>query len=202
MVSNVDRVLAGPGPGLSETTAAVRNRVVVLVDRRGKLERGFERRLVERREHASGIRGLELTDGVAAIVRLAQIETAQLIVQDARVLQLNLRLSGRNLAGYGEGRLLARGIERYLRRLTGTTRDDRHRVERDLRGVQGDGLCRPFEPDADALGAGERCRRQARFEGDVVVTRGDVAGQPLCERRRRRREHGHRIQQEADEELW
>ena len=158
-------VLAGAGPGLIGNNGAVRDRVVVLVDRRGKLERRLQRRLVERREHPARVGGLELTHRVPAIVRLAEIQPPELIVQDALVLQVYLRLAGRDLTRQGERRLLPRRIERHLGGLAAATRDHADRVERDLGGIQRDRLRWPLQLHRDRA----RCRQRSRLRDSARV---------------------------------
>ena len=84
VVSNLTVCLPAAGPGVSETTAPFEMAWSLFVDDRREREGRLERRLVERREHAPRVGGFELRDRVAAIVGLAQIEAAQVVVEDAR----------------------------------------------------------------------------------------------------------------------
>ena len=84
VVSNVIGVMAGGSRRVGDN-GAVGDGVIAVVDDRGEREGGLERRLVERRKHPPRVGRFELRDGVAALVRLAQVEPAQIAVEDAVV---------------------------------------------------------------------------------------------------------------------
>ena len=74
---------------------AVRDRVVPLVYDGGEGERRLHRGFVERGKHASRVGGLELRYRVATVVRLAQIQPAELVVQHTPIGDADLRLARR-----------------------------------------------------------------------------------------------------------
>ena len=92
----LDGVLAGGRARRVGDDRAVRDRVVAVVDDRGQRERRLEGRLVERREHPARVGRFELGDRVAPVVGLAQIQAAQIVVQDAVVADVDLGVAGGN----------------------------------------------------------------------------------------------------------
>ena len=124
VVSNLTVCLPAPGPACPTRRRRSRSRGR-LVDDRGQRERRLERRLVERREHPARIGRLELRDGIAAVVRLAQVQAAQIVVEDAVVLDVDLGVAGGNRSRHLERRLLLRRVDRDLRRLRLARRRDR-----------------------------------------------------------------------------
>ena len=70
----------------------------VSIDQRD-VECGFEGRLVEAGEGAAGIGGLKLRDGVVAAGGFGKIEAAQLVVEDAGVMNLEVALPAGMVAG-------------------------------------------------------------------------------------------------------
>ena len=73
---------------------------------------GLEGRLVEGREGAARVSGLELRDSVVAALGFGEIEAAQFVVQDARVGDGEGCLAGGKLFGEGECGLLLVRVER------------------------------------------------------------------------------------------
>ena len=94
--AKVTRVLARFGPGRVGELAAVGDRRVGGVDHQRDVEGGLLRRLVERREGAARVGGLHLAHRVVAAVGLAQIEAAQLVVEDAGVGDADRGRAGRH----------------------------------------------------------------------------------------------------------
>ena len=78
------------GPGTSDSTCAVGDRGVAAIDRQRDGERRLERRLVEARKRAARVGRLELRDRVLPELGLADVEAAQLRVQDAAELDVDL----------------------------------------------------------------------------------------------------------------
>ena len=92
MVANLTVCLSAPGPGVSEITFAVRDRRHVFVgndrDIEGRLVGGF----VKRRKRAPRVGRFKLRHRVLArLLVLSQVQTAQFVVQDANVLDVNGR---------------------------------------------------------------------------------------------------------------
>ncbi len=78
-------MLAGAGAGRVADDGAVGDGGVAAVDDQGDVVGGLEGRLVEAGEGAARIGGFELRDGVVARGGLGEIEAAQLVVEDAGV---------------------------------------------------------------------------------------------------------------------
>lgn len=76
--------------------------------------------------------------GVTAVVRLAQIEAAQLAVENSAIGDVDLRGAGAGRLVNREGGLLPGRVERDLCGLRAAGRGDRHRLELDLGGVEDD----------------------------------------------------------------
>jgi hypothetical protein len=68
--------------------------VIAFVDDGGERKGRFQRRFVERREHPPRVGGFELRDGVAPVVGFAEIQPAQVVVEDAVVADGDLGVSG------------------------------------------------------------------------------------------------------------
>ena len=160
-VENFIVCCVGAGPGVSDSTLpleiAVSPRSIVSVTREGRLER----RLVEAGKRAARVGRLELRHGVLPQLRLADVEAAQLTVQDAAEPDVDLgRALGERLR-HGQRRGLARLVERDRRVLRGGAGADGHLVELELEGVQHH-LARSARPPARGS---SRCPRTARASG-------------------------------------
>ncbi len=94
--------------------------------------------LVEGGERATGVGRLHLTNRVFPTVGLADVETAELIVEHSGVVDLKRRLAFAQPLGHGEGRCLVLRIRRDLGDLGAATGRDRDFAERNLRRMQRD----------------------------------------------------------------
>jgi hypothetical protein len=163
---------------------AVRDRVVPRVDHGGEIEGRLHRRLVEGREHPPRVGGFELRHRVAAIVRLAQIEAAQLVIESAGVFDVQSRRSGGDSFRDDQRRELRLLVDFGPRRLCRAASLDGDLLEGDLRRVEDDAIGRLGDTDVDRFFAGERRARQVGRDRQGVVIRLDVVGKAPCRRRR------------------
>src|SRR5687767_1530738 len=76
-------------------------------------EGGLHGRLVERRKRPARVRRLELRDGVLAIVRTAEIKTAQLVVEASGIADRNCGRPRRDWLGHTQRRRFLLWVERY-----------------------------------------------------------------------------------------
>ncbi len=80
-----ERVLASAGAGGVGNDGAVGDGRVACIHHQRNVISGLESWLVEAGEGAARVGGLELRDGVVAVVAFGEIEAAQLVVQNAGV---------------------------------------------------------------------------------------------------------------------
>ena len=136
--------------------------------------------------------GLELRDGVVAVVRAAQIEAAQLVVEPARCSESRSRPRRQESACGTVSVAVSVSASRVtLATCCRSAGGNRHLVKIDFGGVQRD-RSRRLLSDARVMRdlAGERVGREIGCEVNVVVLRNDGPRQPL-----RRRDDGPRRQQ-------
>ena len=178
VVENVSVWRPAPGPGVSEMHAAVGDRRVAAVDRQRDRERRLERRLVEARKRAARVGRLELRDGVVAAVRLAQVEAAQLVVEDAGVADVDFGRARRQSASATVSvAVWLRPFERDAWRVCVDAAgvDRRPRETAMSSALQDDAARRLRQLDADGLGALE-----SRAAPDRRRTRGRSARERRC----------------------
>ncbi len=137
----------------------------------------LEARLVETRQHAARVRGLELRERVAAAVRGGLVEAAELLAELAVVPQDERDASRGKLARERELDDLVRRLE--LRRAGIAVAPDPHRdlVEAEAGGVEDDGAERSLETNRQREVAAERSGLEIGLEMEVVLDRTDVTGQ-------------------------
>ncbi len=161
---------------------AVGERHVATVDRQRDVEGRLEGWLVEARECASRVGRLELRDGVALVVLGAEIEAAQLVVEDAAVADVDLRAALRQRLRHREGCGLTLFVERDGRRLPRRAAFDRDLAERDFRRVEDDRARRLRDVDTNRFRPVEARLGEVDVEAQVVVTRGHPGRQALGRR--------------------
>ena len=141
---------------------AVGDRGVAAIDRQRDGERRLERRLVEARERAARVGRLELRDRVLPQLGLADVEAAQLGVQDAAVADVDL--------GGAFRRAAARTVSVAVCAVSSSVTvaicaagagADRHLAEIDLERVQHDRARSARRRRRES----SRCRRSARGRG-------------------------------------
>src|SRR6185437_11375231 len=157
----------------------VGDRVIALVDYQRYAERRLERRLIEAGKRPPRIRGFELRYGIIALRRLRQVKAAQLIIQDARVLNRQSGLARGNLLRNSERRgllILVCGDCGYLLLAVGADGD---RLVLDLQRVQRDGFRGLFQVEVDLLYPGEGGSLQVGRQHKGIMLRLHTLRKPL-----------------------
>ena len=172
-------VFAGLGAGRVRNRRAVRDGRVGGVDHERDVERGFLGRLVEAREGSPRIGGFHLTDRVVPAVGLAQVEAAQLVVEDAGVGDVDRGRAGRHPRGHREGGGIGGGVEGHGGRVRPSSCLDGDGAEGELGGVQRDRRGRLIETHADLGPSAEGGVRQVGREPQRVVLGRDARRQAL-----------------------
>jgi hypothetical protein len=172
-------VFAVGGAGRVGNDFAVGDGGVVFVDNESDAKDGLVGRLVEGGEGTAGIGGFKLRDGVAAAGGLAEIETAELVVQDSR--KANVDLGGARGNDTRDGQscglvFFILGDRGGLFEVSGT---DPHFLKIDFGGIQHDGSGGLLEMNADEFVASERGVGKIRLKSQVVGVRNDIVGEPL-----------------------
>ena len=167
---------------------AVRDRHIALVDDERDRERRFECRFVEGGERPPRVGRFELRHSVVARLALAQIKTAQLIVQDAAVGDVNLSRAGGDRLWHRQSRRLIVGIQRDGCFLSAGPGADRHVSERDLGGVQHDPVGGGRDVNVDRFAPIEACVSEVDDKFQIVVIGRDRGRQARAERRVRAKE--------------
>ena len=162
---------------------SVRDRPVAAIDGERDGERRLERRFVEAGKCAARIGRFELSHGVRAIPSLAQIEPAQLIVEDAGVPDMNLVRAAIERARHRQRRRLALLVQHHRRLLRGRAGADGHVVNYQLERMEDDSRGRLSYLDADSLCAIESRPPKVDRECQVVVLGADVRRKSLCDSR-------------------
>ena len=166
-----DRVLCDRRPARVGHDLSVRDGGVAAVDRQRDRERRLERRLVKARKRPARVGGLELRDGVLPELGPADVEAAQLAVQEAGVPDVELGRSFGERRGHGQRRGLILLVERDgggLRRRAGA---DRHLSELNVQGVEHEQRRRLRNLDAYRFGPFESLVPEIDGERQVVVVR-------------------------------
>ena len=160
---------------------AVRDGRIDRVDHQRDVERGFLGRLVEAGERAARVGGLHLTDRVVAPVRLAQVEPAQLVVQDAGVGDADRgRSGGQRLRGQErEGHRLGLGVRRHVGDMRDVRGLDQHLAKSEFSRMQGDGRGRLLDAHLDLGTSAERGVREVGRKPQPVVLGGHAGRQTL-----------------------
>src|ERR1700761_7094065 len=109
-----------------------------MVDDQRHIKPGLEGRLVEAGKGAAGVGRLELGDSVVALLGFGEVEAAQLVVEDAGVVDGKGGFTGRQLLAEVQGSLLLLRVFADLRG-EGFTADARgYALELDLGRVERD----------------------------------------------------------------
>ncbi len=180
MVEELEGVLAGAGPGVSDSMGLLEMAVSPLSNDQRDVVGGLEGRLVEAGKGAARVGGFKLRDGVVAAGGFGEIEAAQLVVEDAGEGDVKRGLACGEFLREGEGGLLLFLVERDGGGLLFAGGGDGDALEGDLCGVESDGVERTGGGDVDGFDAGEGGLVEVGREGEGVVVRADGLREPLC----------------------
>ena len=178
-------MLACAGAGGVTDEGAVGDGGVAAVDDERNVVGGLEGGLVKGWEGAAGVGGLKLRDGIVAAGGFGEIEAAQLVIEDAGVVDGERGLASGQRARHGESGLLLCAVEGDRSGLRFARGGDGDGLEGDFDGVKGDGACRLPERDVDGFNARECCGFQIGRKGKRVVRGNDCGGKALGVKRRR-----------------
>ncbi len=170
------------GPRRIGDDLRIGDRGIACVDHQRYVERGLQRRLVEAGKGAPRIGGFKLCDAVGALPGAREIKSAQLVVEDAGVGNLQRDRSRRKFSCECECGLLLFWIERDggdLRRCDGVAHSRPYGLEFDLRCIERNSVGGCIEHDVDGLAACKSCLREVRCEGQRVVFGPHAARKPL-----------------------
>ena len=174
-----ERVLAGCRAGGVADDLPVGDGYVPCIHHQRSVVGGLKGWLIERRKGAPRVGGLELGDSVVALGGLRQIEAAQLVVQNAGVMDGQRGLARGQCHGESKCRLLFVLVERDSSLLLFAVSGHAHTLKGDLGGVQRDVIRRFGKVHIDKLFAGEGCGLEVGRKGEFVVLRADSLWQPL-----------------------
>ena len=158
----------------------VRDDGIALVHCQLNIERRLERRLIKRRKRPPRIGRFKLRHRIISLRRLGQIEPAKLIVQNARVLDLQRQFARRNRRVECQRRLLFLFIGRYHGLEFAPVRHRHHAAELDLRRIQRDRLNRLRKCQVNGLASSECRVFKIRRQRERVMLRNGYFGQSLC----------------------
>ena len=158
-------------------------------------EHGLHVGLVEAREAASGVGGLELRgrNGVGRAVGVeegAAVEAAEAVVEDTGEGQVQPPHAGSNLPRWGEPHLLEVIVEVHDAAGGSSGIRPGRGVDRQFGGVEDQGIDRIDDVDLDGDGSAEDVVREVGAQVQVVAAGEDVARQPVGAHRRRSGETG------------
>ena len=182
VVENLDRVLRDRRPGHVRQHLAVGDGGVAAIDGQRDGEGRLERRLVEAGKRPARVGRLELRHRVLPQLGLADVEAAQLPVQDAAEPGVDLGGALRERLRDRERRRLIGLVERDRRVLRRGAGADGHLAELELGRVQDHFRRRLGHLDPNGLGALEPLARQVDHEGQVVMRRRDDGRKSLRRR--------------------